>query len=346
LQNTYYRVDKTISKKLYEYQYAGKPRIYNNQNTTSSHIDCSCYINISWPKLDLNSRVTTFEPKHANYDFNSEKTKFTPLYRSLPESIINRIKFYIDNSSGIIFAQALLSDETAMSYTWVFEQLLNANNRILPSVLISDADTGLNAAVKTYLLNVKHIHCIFYLRQNLDRHLQKYQSNNLDNSEIYNSSIDQEFLDINENISHVDITQSSTVLDILRKEDPINDINMIINILEELYETDKCMNETNEDMNYSNQKAISNPYMIKPKGRPRNKRFKSSVEISKNPRSGSSSNFQNNHSNNSRGLNMYSNCNLTSHNIRRCNAPCKLCKQQGYTYMRCKGKAIENSCAN
>ncbi|RIA82919.1 hypothetical protein C1645_834604 [Glomus cerebriforme] len=38
----------------------------------------------------------------------------------------------------------LLSDETSASYIWVLEQLLKANHRIIPTVIISDADTGEN----------------------------------------------------------------------------------------------------------------------------------------------------------------------------------------------------------
>jgi hypothetical protein len=49
---------------------------------------------------------------------------------------------------------------------------LNANDGIVPTVIISDADTSLDAALKTFLPNAKHIHCMFHIRQNLDRHVQ------------------------------------------------------------------------------------------------------------------------------------------------------------------------------
>src|SRR5579862_697564 len=65
----------------------------------------------------------------------------------------------VDNRNHTqVFAQALLSDETSASYTWVLEQLLEANDGISPSVIISDADTGLDAALKTFLPFVKHVH--------------------------------------------------------------------------------------------------------------------------------------------------------------------------------------------
>ncbi|CAG8770653.1 10338_t:CDS:1, partial [Racocetra fulgida] len=101
LQNTYYRVDKTISKKVFECHHAGKPWISNENNTTSSRVDCTCYININWPKSDPHPQVTTFESKHTNHDLNLVTTKFAPQYRSLSEPVIDRIKFYINNSSGL-----------------------------------------------------------------------------------------------------------------------------------------------------------------------------------------------------------------------------------------------------
>ena len=247
-------------------------------------------------KTDSNPQVTTFESQHANHNLNIATAIFAPLYRSLPESVTNRIKFYVENSPGMgsftirsllkaefpqqtflekdvtnanqqfkqenfhdgvedldndafqllerlencqkedpgmfiakklrqgrlfhifwmdsnqqdlyqhyhdvivtdntsgtnkyrmalcffvgvdnrnhtqVFAQGLLSDETSASYMWILEQLLEANDGISPSVIISDADTGLDAALKTFLPFVKHIHYIFHIRQNLDRQIQR-----------------------------------------------------------------------------------------------------------------------------------------------------------------------------
>ena len=60
-----------------------------------------CYINICWPKSDSNPCVTTFESKHMNHILNIATAVFAPLYHSLPESVIDRIKFYINNSPGM-----------------------------------------------------------------------------------------------------------------------------------------------------------------------------------------------------------------------------------------------------
>ena len=79
--------------------------------------------------------------------------------------------------------------------------------------------------------------------------------------------------------------------------------------------------------------------MVKSKGRPRNKRYKSSIETHKN--SSLNNNGQDSSQINSKGSKACSNCNATSHNIRRCTAPCKSCKKEGHTYVGCKGKNPE-----
>lgn len=102
--------------------------------------------------------------------------------------------------------------------------------------------------------------------------------------------------------------------------------------------------DTNEIVNESNR--ILNPNIVKSKGRPRNNRFRSSVEThkysNKNGRSVNSiqetdGQGSSQHNNNTKAC---SNCNATSHNIRRCTAPCKSCKKNGHTYVNCKGKNV------
>ncbi|CAB4425554.1 unnamed protein product [Rhizophagus irregularis] len=665
LQNTYHRVDGSVSKKVFECHHAGKPRSRkgNNpditRNTTSSRIECTCYINICWPKTDSNPRVTTFEPGHKNHNLNTLTAIFAPSYRSLPESVMNRIKFYVNNSPGMgsFMIRNLLIAEfpqqtflerdviNAIQYFkqdnshsevndpdndafWLLEMLENQQKED-PGMFIAkkirqgrlfhifwmdsnqqdlyhDADTGLDAALKTLLPHIKHIYCIFHIRQNLDRHMQsslgenyrnflskfysarnslnetlfeirwnqlieafpstnnyligtldkikeswakaficmsftagmmstqrveginaiikkyinsqsslvdffqgiqsflhnqatkaeyrdwieslphinistsasqrifphiikelkKYltselyfiQKAQLDVSleynatlilpEEYNSIVDAEiennenidsnvddiqvdtaqislkslinqvnledileiwhvtylthrsnstphfkhgnafndsenssnlnvqkhaFMDVNGNLSHID---SSTILDVLRGEDSMDDINMKIQarnlysnlfgmgrkiaqiatekrrfdvldvlnqVLDELYDTDESIDE-------SDSRKILNPHMVKSKGRPRNKRFKSSVETCKNSSKATGSNAfiqdNNGHEGGSlqgKGSKTCSNCYAPNHNIRRCTAPCKLCKKEGHTYLRCKGKNVERS---
>jgi hypothetical protein len=69
-------------------------------------------------------------------------------------------------------------------------------------------------------------------------------------------------------------------------------------------------------------------------------------------KSGSSNTFtrdndeQGGSQNNSKGLKSCSNCGATDHNIRRCVALCKSCGKEGHTYVKCKGKHVEDSNSN
>ncbi|CAG8765787.1 11581_t:CDS:2, partial [Racocetra persica] len=53
------------------------------------------------PKTDSNLHVTTFKPEHANHTLNLVMAKFALSYCSLPEPVLDRISFYINNSPGI-----------------------------------------------------------------------------------------------------------------------------------------------------------------------------------------------------------------------------------------------------
>jgi hypothetical protein len=82
-------------------------------NTMSIYVKCTCYINICWPKTDLNPCVMTFESQHMNHSLNIATPIFAPSYCSLPEIVVNRIKFYVKNSPymGSFMIQNFLKTE-------------------------------------------------------------------------------------------------------------------------------------------------------------------------------------------------------------------------------------------
>ncbi|RIA87509.1 hypothetical protein C1645_827673 [Glomus cerebriforme] len=158
LQNTYKRVDGSVNKNVFECRHAGKPKSYKGNNpsiscnTTTIHVECTCYINTCWPKADSNPHVTTFATAifapsyHSLLKLNFMlKILLQDLYQYYHDVIITdntsgTNKYHIDlcffvgvdnRNHTQVFAQALLSDETSTS----------------------DADTGLDAALKTF---VKH----------------------------------------------------------------------------------------------------------------------------------------------------------------------------------------------
>ncbi|RGB23892.1 hypothetical protein C1646_821896 [Rhizophagus diaphanus] len=78
LQNTYYRVDRDVSKKVFECHHAGKPKSREGNNPDITR--------------------TTTSSRHKNYNLNVATAVFAPSYRSLSEKVMSRIKFYVNNS--------------------------------------------------------------------------------------------------------------------------------------------------------------------------------------------------------------------------------------------------------
>ena len=102
--------------------------------------------------------------------------------------------------------------------------------------------------------------------------------------------------------------------------------------------------DTNEITIDESNKTL-NPHIVKTKGRPRNGRYKSFTEVYKDSSSkggGINAFIQDNNEQGTSQGNKCSNYYATNHNIRRCIAPCKLCKKECHTYVKCKGKNVEN----
>ena len=65
-------------------------------------------------------------------------------------------------------AQAFLNDETQESYEWVLQQTLDATGS-QPRVILTDMDPAMTAACQTIYKDTYHIHCIWYMSQNLPK---------------------------------------------------------------------------------------------------------------------------------------------------------------------------------
>jgi hypothetical protein len=76
------------------------------------------------------------------------------------------------NMKNIIFVQGLLIDESKESHSWLFTQILEATG-IQPTVILTDSDPAVDAAVKEVFTNTYPIHCVFHITQNLHRNLRK-----------------------------------------------------------------------------------------------------------------------------------------------------------------------------
>jgi MULE transposase domain len=76
------------------------------------------------------------------------------------------------NMQNVLLAQALLIDESKDSHSWLFKQILEATG-IHPTVILTDSDPAVDAAVREVFINTYPIHCAFHITQNLHKNLRK-----------------------------------------------------------------------------------------------------------------------------------------------------------------------------
>ena len=76
------------------------------------------------------------------------------------------------NMKNVIFAQSLIIDESKQSHSWLFGRIAEATG-IHPTVIITDADPAVDAAVKEVFTNTYPIHCAFHITHNLHKNLRK-----------------------------------------------------------------------------------------------------------------------------------------------------------------------------
>ncbi|RIB09947.1 hypothetical protein C2G38_2146300 [Gigaspora rosea] len=358
LQNTYYRVDKSISKKIFECQHAGKPKPHKSNDPDKIRATKSIRAQLD---IGLEYNVALILPEQ----YESFKEDF--IYENDPNS-----DDYADFAQ--ISLESIISqiDKTKIIEVWRVMYLTH-NPKLSPHFVILFHD---KSHICTCLMILNHGLVCRHFFQVMIRSKQAYFSISLIKKRWFklevnqiNAELDiedsdnpncqeQEFIDITG--QHSCITQSSTILSIFREdlEDKTNDVNKKIEkrhlysnlfglgrkiaqiatekrrydvldtfnqVLDELYD------DTNEETSESASKKILNPHVIKCRGRPSFKRQKSSVEIHKDKQDGNHSNKE------SRAC---SNCEQTNHNVHQCSAPCKLCKQNGHTYLRYKGKNV------
>ncbi|CAB5322011.1 unnamed protein product [Rhizophagus irregularis] len=73
---------------------------------------------------------------------------------------------------NIIFAQGLTIDESKQSHAWLFRQIVETTG-IHPTVIMTDSDPAVDAAVKEVFTKTYPVHCAFHITQNLHKNLRK-----------------------------------------------------------------------------------------------------------------------------------------------------------------------------
>ena len=76
-----------------------------------------------------------------------------------------------NNLKTRIVAQAIVDDETQLSYEWVYQCTKEATG-VSPRVFVTDGDPAVNAAVMIQFPDAFHMHCIWHINQNLPKQLK------------------------------------------------------------------------------------------------------------------------------------------------------------------------------
>jgi hypothetical protein len=95
-------------------------------------------------------------------------TTYNINYLSVPLVVISGVDSKYRN---ILFALALINEETSITYQWVLTEFLNIMNSKKPKLIISDMDTGLNSAISIELADSTHRLCSWHVARNLGRNL-------------------------------------------------------------------------------------------------------------------------------------------------------------------------------
>ncbi|XP_057531533.1 protein FAR1-RELATED SEQUENCE 2-like [Amaranthus tricolor] len=75
---------------------------------------------------------------------------------------------------NFLVALCLMRDEAAMSYSWVLQELRDIfGTTQTPSVIVTDRDEGLSAAIRDIFPDVRHFLCIWHIANDVENIVDK-----------------------------------------------------------------------------------------------------------------------------------------------------------------------------
>jgi hypothetical protein len=86
-----------------------------------------------------------------------------------------------NNNMSRIVAQAVLSDETADAYKWLFQCLLHATDNVPPVTLFTDSDPAVINACHEIFPTTNLVNCIFHINMNITKKLKGKLGNSFNN---------------------------------------------------------------------------------------------------------------------------------------------------------------------
>ena len=74
-----------------------------------------------------------------------------------------------DDGKNVLYAHAIICNETQETYDWVLSNFLELHNKVHPKVIVSDQDPALIQSIKNIFPNGVHLWCQWHLIQNLKK---------------------------------------------------------------------------------------------------------------------------------------------------------------------------------
>ncbi|KAF2951095.1 hypothetical protein DAI22_01g237150 [Oryza sativa Japonica Group] len=136
----------------------------------------------------------------ADYEVFGDVLCFDTTYRKLNDGRPFGLLVGVDNhKKSVVFGAALLYDETADSFVWLFKTFLKAMSGKKPQTILTDEDAAMAKAIKLVMPKSHHRICVWHMNQNACKHLagvvKEYKKFNADFQNcIYDKEEEDEFI--------------------------------------------------------------------------------------------------------------------------------------------------------
>jgi zinc finger SWIM domain-containing protein 3 len=108
----------------------------------------------------------------ADYEVFGDTVCFDTTYRKLNDGRPFGLLVGVNNHKrNAIFGAALLYDETAESFVWIFKTFLSAMSGNKPQTILTDEDAAMTKAIRIVLPEIHHMICVWHMNQNACKHL-------------------------------------------------------------------------------------------------------------------------------------------------------------------------------
>lgn len=163
--------------------------------------DVNFFYSIQVDEDDLITNIFWTDSKMiADYEVFGDVLCFDTTYRKLNDGRPFGLLVGVDNhKKSVVFGAALLYDETADSFIWLFKTFLKAMSGKKPQTILTDEDAAMAKAIKLVMPESHHRICVWHMNQNACKHLagvvKEYKKFNADFQNcIYDKEEEDEFI--------------------------------------------------------------------------------------------------------------------------------------------------------